>query len=367
MARYTSQAKMGYYPTPPSQVEKIANKLAWSGPCRLYDPCCGQGEALAQVGAAAPTGSQTYGIELDGHRAEQAACHLHEARCCGYSGARVEKQSMSLLWLNPPYDADSGAATGLDRSELRFLRDITKQGMLQPGGVLVFIVPRTILTDTVVNALFMRYTNVAVYRFTGAEYDAFGQVVVFGVRRKESVSRLTRNETARRHWLLRWGRSDTGEPLPGDADQESAIQARPLPTLDEEDDQVWNVPIAETMDPILFRGHLLDEAELRQDLLRSDVLTVAQDRLADAVARTVLAQPPLPFRTMHLATLIAAGALNGAIGIGPGRHALVGSTRKVVSTTEVTNDEGNSTLISSESYVASATIVVEDGTILDLN
>ena len=57
MARLASQAKLGYYPTPPGIVAHLKQALALSGPgtYRCLDSCCGEGEALA------PLPSQTTG------------------------------------------------------------------------------------------------------------------------------------------------------------------------------------------------------------------------------------------------------------------------------------------------------------------
>ena len=56
--RLQGQAQLGYLPTPPSQIELIATWLKLATPthvgastkvevCRFFDPCAGQGEALA--------------------------------------------------------------------------------------------------------------------------------------------------------------------------------------------------------------------------------------------------------------------------------------------------------------------------------
>ncbi|MBW1987600.1 MAG: hypothetical protein JRI50_10345 [Deltaproteobacteria bacterium] len=77
MARLASQAKMGYYPTPPGVVEHVKTGLVLPGPglYRLLDTCCGEGEALAQL-AAGLSGVTTYGIELDENRVKAASQNL---------------------------------------------------------------------------------------------------------------------------------------------------------------------------------------------------------------------------------------------------------------------------------------------------
>jgi type I restriction-modification system DNA methylase subunit len=54
--RLAGQEKMGYYPTPASLLDAIASYLSAdsAGPCRVLDPCCGEGEALAHIAAELP-------------------------------------------------------------------------------------------------------------------------------------------------------------------------------------------------------------------------------------------------------------------------------------------------------------------------
>ncbi len=53
MARLASQARMGYYPTPPAIAQAIARSLVrpGAGLIRAIDPCCGEGTALCLVTA----------------------------------------------------------------------------------------------------------------------------------------------------------------------------------------------------------------------------------------------------------------------------------------------------------------------------
>lgn len=346
-------AKMGYYPTPLTMMMKIKSRLTCTGACRLMDPCCGEGDALAEL-ASMSSGfeSMTYGIELDGHRAQAAQDKIHHVVHCGYERARVEQASMQLLFLNPPYDAQSGLG-GLEmRKELIFLRDLSK--LLAPDGVLVFVIPRYTLGPEMVNALFQRFTNLAVYRFDDDEYQAFRQVVIFGQRRKKnltSAKALSDTERQMKNEMLMFGK-----------DMEQS-----MPYLDEPDGRMWLVPPAvDIAVPILFRGYVLDEAELCLDLAQSDVFKIADNLLLSTDAQASLKRPLLPFRRTHMATLISAGALNGAVGVGADRHMVVGMTRKIVNRDIVRNEDGSETVIDTESYVTAVRTIQPDGTILDL-
>ncbi|MCL6445291.1 MAG: hypothetical protein K6T83_17845 [Alicyclobacillus sp.] len=347
--RYEGIAKMGYYPTPISMVDKIRNRLISSGPARWFDPCCGEGEALAAV---APSGAVTYGIELDGHRALKAKEILNYVVQCGYERARVEPASMQLMWLNPPYDSQSGLGGQMFRKELIFLRDLSKY--LAPDGVLVFIIPRYTLGSEMVSTLVHRYTDLTVYRFDDDEYEAFKQVVVFGRRREKNLrsgKEMSDADHRAKNELLAYGKHED----------------LPMPYLDEPDDRSWTVPAAENIDTqILFRGYILDDAELRLDLAQSDAFKVAANMLMPIDTGAKLRRPLLPFRRTHMATLIAAGALNGAVGVGENRHMVVGMTRKVVNREVVRNEDGSETIIDTESYVTAVRTIQPDGTILDL-
>ena len=85
MARLASQAKLGYYPTPPGVAEDIKKAfapLSEPGTYRCLDTCCGDGEALTQLTDGLGNQDQgsiieTYGIELDKGRYEAAAKKLN--------------------------------------------------------------------------------------------------------------------------------------------------------------------------------------------------------------------------------------------------------------------------------------------------
>jgi hypothetical protein len=345
-------SKMGFYPTPLTMVEKIAQHLEFEGAARLFDPCAGEGEALKTVTTNAPDGSISYGIELDGNRAEQAKKRLHHILSCAYEVARVEDRSMDLLYLNPPYDNTAGQGMGdggENRKELTFLRDLSKK--VTPNGVLVFIVPRYTLTVKMVDALSTRYTALEAYRFDDKEYKAYSQVVVFGTRRAESTSRLTKEEHDARNRLLFYGKN----------------LDEPMPYL--EDDMVvkWIVPQANMNGEPLFRGRVHDPEELRRDLAASDCFSIVENMLQSEASMQNLARPLLPFRRTHLATLIAAGALNGAVGVGEARHMVVGMSKKIKEISETTNEKGDKTsIVATDRYITAVRVVEANGTIIEL-
>ena len=58
MARLASQAKLGFYPTPPKTLEllcKIVKRETENGVLHIFDPCSGEGVALAAIAIAVRT------------------------------------------------------------------------------------------------------------------------------------------------------------------------------------------------------------------------------------------------------------------------------------------------------------------------
>ena len=115
-----------------------------------------------------------YGIELDGHRAEEAKGNLKHVLKCSYTGARITNGCFSVLFLNPPYDEQTlndGTVTSSERKEKVFLKDTVKY--LQPGGLLIYIIPQPRLETSIARILSYRFKQFKIYRFQGKEYDIF--------------------------------------------------------------------------------------------------------------------------------------------------------------------------------------------------
>ncbi|HXH23570.1 MAG TPA: DUF6094 domain-containing protein, partial [Dehalococcoidia bacterium] len=137
--RLEAVANAGYYPTPPSVVERIAALVRPARPTsrqtvRLLDPCCGAGAALRQFSDA--VGGETYGIEIERQRAKEARNALDRVLHASAFAVRLAHDAFSCLWLNPPYDHDDESK----RLEHAFLTAMTRA--LVPGGLLVLIVPQ---------------------------------------------------------------------------------------------------------------------------------------------------------------------------------------------------------------------------------
>ena len=138
--RLEGQAKLGYYPTPDLTLQLIPTWLTSEedGPRRVFDPCCGKGEALAAIASVHP--AETYGIELSDSRAQAAHTRLGNVFNCAYENAVTTVGSYSLILLNPPYDGESFTGGGKRMEEI-FLVNLPTTKLLVVGGVLVYLIP----------------------------------------------------------------------------------------------------------------------------------------------------------------------------------------------------------------------------------
>lgn len=171
--RLEGRAKAGYYPTPDAVVKLIASCLKHSPNAALLDPCCGTGDGVYQI--AQQIRATPWGIELSTerhHHATKLFKESHEGDALSY-----EARGFSLLYLNPPYDWKDGK-----RLEVVFLEHYLRS--LLPGGLLIYIIPEHVLEDCqrIIRSWFVK---VRIFRFPPDEYQAYKQVVLFGVRSEE--------------------------------------------------------------------------------------------------------------------------------------------------------------------------------------
>ena len=333
MARGASREKGGYYPTPSYELKLLCEKIfvEIGSKATLLDPCAGTGEALKIIANSLVSQGgfvATYGIELEETRAMKVKKYLDHAIKCDYKQARISSKAFSFLWLNPPYDE-----IGHERTEVVFLRNLTDPvlGKLMEGGVLGFCIPQYTLKDAA-PLLAARFDNLSVFRFTDDNYPAFKQVVVLGVRR----AKARRGEDARetREWLK--GLSESGPDA--------------LTPLNAADANLYQIPPSPDK-KIVFRGSLLDPAELREDIAHSPVWEGISLKLFPYKKGSILKNPILPLKPTHNAIAIAAGAIGGNMG----NHLLVGRTIKVVDK-EVIPVEKGERVIERDRYVTTVRV-----------
>ncbi|MFZ1396591.1 MAG: DUF6094 domain-containing protein, partial [Candidatus Promineifilaceae bacterium] len=196
MTRLINVEKAGYFPLPQSVTDLIRNHITAPKDGRILDPCAGEGAALLTL--AEKLHLDPFGVELHESRAKAAreavgqllvsrhgsdnedAATTHGTRILhdSYLSLVTSRGGYNLLYLNPPYDHDDEDG----RLEYQWL--VHTRPWLQPGGLLVWVVPQHMLRFRKATRYVLSwYDQVQIYRFPDEEYERFKQIVLFGVLR----------------------------------------------------------------------------------------------------------------------------------------------------------------------------------------
>lgn len=276
--RLVAQSKGGFYPVAEEVVRLFAGRLVFEDPGRaiVLDPCCGEGDALAALLEAAGVSERNgYAIELDEGRSVAVRKKLPASRVVGsadFLGTTITGQSMSLVWLNPPFDDEYG---GGGRVEMEFLARTTT--CLVKGGVLAFVLPESVLDGDwrIREHLSQWYRDLAVFAFPEKQ-RRFGEVLVIGTRKERPVRAF-----------------------------DGIYQGGGL--LDLADcDRTWKVPVG--MPPRRFEKSAPTPGELVALLENSPL-----NRWTEPPELPPTAAPPLPLNVGHVALLLASGQIDGVI------------------------------------------------------
>ena len=317
--RLAAQAKGGFYPTPERVVDLIASLI--SSPAgyldrsrlalRILDPCCGAGEAVAQLAERLRLSSrapvETFGVELHRDRAEEAAELLDHSLASDLFQTSIANGVFSILFLNPPYDFDQEKR----RVEHAFLTHCTRY--LKEDGLLVFIVPRSRLAVSA-RYLASHYGRIRCWAFPHPEREAFDQVVLIG-RRKPEPSPDTPAEAQ----ILEWA---SGEA--------AALYRHDYP--------VYTAPATRAGD-VLFTTRTVDPVAAALEARRSGLWTSTEVTDSLWPAQAPRTRPLMPLRRGHMAMLVAAGFLDNLKLEADGRRILVkGRTSKEMALAEETEE-----------------------------
>ena len=314
MARSCARLKMGYYPLPPVEAQNIRSLLSFSGPCSVVDPCAGKGTALSLITAGAPV--LRFGVELDTHRAEEAEKSGIRMIQGNAFDTHANVESISLLYLNPPYDSEINL-TGNRRLERLFLKH-THHWLVQ-HGVLVFVIPSEQLSDCA-GTLSASFTRVSVFRMKDSEAVRFRQIVVFGVRM--NVRGAVHEESQRR---LRVAAQHGGYER--------------LPELAPAIVEPYVVPVSGEA-TLTYRGLPYN---LIEDLLPHSAAWRPAEKVLLPSEDIASGRPITPLHGGHVGLLCTAGLLNGVFGQGEQRH--VARWRTVKHVTEFHEEEGDMKII----------------------
>jgi hypothetical protein len=253
--------------------------------------------------------AETYGIELDRERGERAKGVLTRCLVTDYQNTRISHRSFSLLWLNPPYDwgARKSELERSERFERTFLRDCIPY--LSPGGILVYLIPQRRLDGHIARMLSYRFSDIAIYRFPEKEYEAFRQIVIFGILKKKPEK-----DDAVAEYLKKCGELKAA-----------------LPNLPQDPPRTYEVPLSPTRAGFLFRSKDIDPEELSLEILEHGVFPKLKE-LTAPLRMVEKIRPIMPLRHGHLAQILACGLMNGVVWDKGNRNPLLvkGITKKEV-------------------------------------
>ena len=176
--RIQGKLRLGYFPLPLDEARRIRACLRFpAAPFSAIDPCIGDGAAFLAI--TGETRALRYGVELDTHRAQQAAAVVDEVIHGDCLEVHCPVESCGLAFLNPPYDW-IGGKTRSERTERVFLAHTYR--WLKAWGVLVLIVPAAQVRECA-EILAAQFKAIRIFRLTDLESVRYRQVVVLAVRR----------------------------------------------------------------------------------------------------------------------------------------------------------------------------------------
>lgn len=292
--RLEATLKLGYYPLPVEHGPRIRARLMFSDggqPPTVLDPCAGEGTALKAITAGSE--AQLYAVELDANRASTCDHKGISTIHGNIFDVRSRVERFSLLYLNPPYDFETGTIQKSRRMEELFLAHT--YSWLRPKGILVMVIPGKAISH-ILDALTTRFNDVRVYRMPGIESERYDQYAVFGVRHNNTSA-----EADRIRGMVTRGMSAYG---PG------------VPDLTIEADHIYKVPVGGEVE-IAYNGIPLDEVEDR--LIESGAWSYVSASLLPK--RDVTGGRPItPLHGGHVGLLATAGMINGVFGSEDQKH-----------------------------------------------
>jgi Uncharacterised methyltransferase family (DUF6094) len=291
-------AKDGYYPTDTQTLQRVLNALApIPGDMRIIDPFAGEGVAIAEckhhLGADR---TAAFAVEYHQERAYEAKKLVDRCIHGDFQETAITPRSFGLLWLNPPYGdlvTDKAQTGGVDdgkgkkRLEKLFYQQSVR--LLQYGGILVLIVPHTVLDAEFRRWLAAGFDRVKVFL---APEQQFKQAVVFGIRQRHDASSQS--------YQLKLQTLDSFCRL---------IEKPVMPEVWDEDP--YRIP-AVLGSEVRFNTLQMDPAQLADEISKHPCLWGQWDMHLDQAGQAQR-RPLMALSDWHLALVLAAGQVSGVV------------------------------------------------------
>jgi len=309
--RLAGRLKLGYFPLPLAEAQRLRKHLVFPDkPFSALDPCVGDGSAFHLL--LEHSTALRYAIELDAYRTEQARKRAVEVVHGDALDVQCRVDSVSLLYLNPPYDFEVGKTNNL-RMEVVFLRHTGR--WLMPGGILLFVIPQAQMVRCG-KTLAEHFQDIRVYRLTDPDSVKYSQVAVLAIRR------------ARAHRLRDKDLEAYSRQL------ERLSEQTDLPPLPDTPEHQYLIPPSQPAS-FVYSGLPLDEIE---DKLVDSSAYRQVKRILLRERGDVRGRPLTPLHGGHVGLLCTAGMLNGVFGEGELRHIANWQSRKYTQTWKEDDD-----------------------------
>lgn len=319
MARPESIALAGYFPTPIHLMSRIAGLLeipadpnqdapSYVGRSEVsfMDPCAGEGDAILALMGALGKKESLYACEMEATRRKAAEQKLQsvswnntrnllEGDAFRITFEKGDKDGISVLFLNPPYDTDPVHG----RLEHKFLNRFT--AVLAEGGILLFLVPFYALKASA-ELLGREYEDLRCFKFPEGDFEVFKQVLLVARKREGLFS---------------------SNPVIVEKVTAWSQDASNLPELPEIGKPLYSVPLSKhyhgglhewKIRPVDVKG-LISKLKPWHQTTKGGQLTPVPGIIPDLPVQDLLiryypvATPPRP---AHIAAGIASGLFNGA-------------------------------------------------------
>jgi SAM-dependent methyltransferase len=331
--RAHGKTKLGFFPLPVVEAGRLRALLEFPKQFSALDPCIGDGIAFTKL--LEGTSAYRLGIEIDSYRVEQARALGIQTLQANTLDVRCPAESLSLLYLNPPYDFEAGQS-GNQRLELVFLEHTYR--WLKPGGVLIFVIPQLRLQPCA-RLLAEHFANLRVHRLTEPACVQYNQIAVLAVRRK-------RQDRPRDSALL-----EATKYL------EDLSRRKEIEELRDSADFQYEMPSSEPV-TLTNTGIPLDEVE---DLLAASSAYRQVGRVLLREQSAVRGRPLTPLHGGHVGLLCTAGMLNGVFGEGESLHIANWRSVKFTDHWEDEEEDGTKILHDRERFSHELTLIYANG------
>lgn len=309
----------------------IMNHINTNRPYSIFSPKCGRGTGLMLLGAHGE--STTYGLEMRDSAYESAKQSLTRVIKGEMTGSKISNDCFDIMHVCPKISwyAERGATGNLiEKKEKATLRNTIKY--LRKEGILIFTIPKSRLTKDMAYIFSKLLRDVEVL-----EHSRNNKYIhVIGV--KDIVK---------------------------DARQDIYAQLTYLDNYTKEIYTQYDLPSGGIKEPELFRGSMLDPAELENLINHSGLMDSFWEKQQIEDKDTDM-RPLLPFNMGQIGLVLTSGCLDGVVEEYEGQyHAIKGMVTKVRNVDD-TVDDNNETSVETISNKVQINLLTPDGKFIEL-